>query len=116
MRCCADFNVHSTALDQLKATFGELILSDQDCFASEEGWQNLLELIPDKCAPFTCHTFFHLMSHVLILAITNSLREEWAADPDRSSSDKWNDFKREIKRETKAHSAKKADQCLVSDS
>ncbi|KAF8492514.1 prim-pol domain-containing protein [Gautieria morchelliformis] len=79
----------STALDQLKNSFGELILSDQDCFASEEGWKSLLELIPDK-------------------SITSSLREEWATDPDRSSVDKWNDLKREIKRETKNHSAKKA--------
>lgn len=60
------------------------------------------------CVIYIPH-IFHLVSQVLELAITTSLREEWAADSGRSSSDKWNDFKREIKRETKTHSAKKVD-------
>ena len=37
----------------------------------------------------------------------SSLREQWTADPERSSSDKWSDFKREIKRETKDNNARK---------
>ncbi|KAF8583303.1 prim-pol domain-containing protein [Ramaria rubella] len=79
----------SAAVAKLKTSFSELILSDQDCFVSEEGWQTLLELIPDK-------------------SIKSSLRDEWAADPDRSSSNKWKDFREEVKQETKDNNIKRA--------
>jgi hypothetical protein len=68
-----------TALDHLKTIFPELILVDQDCFASEAGYQRLLELIPDA-------------------SIVQDLREAWSEDPTRSSQDKWMDLKGRIKK------------------
>lgn len=65
---------YRTALISLAEVFGELILTDQDCFASREGWEALLHLIPDA-------------------GIVKELREKWDADPHRSSSDKWADLK-----------------------
>lgn len=61
----------------LEPVFHDLILADQDCFASEEGWQALLHLIPDKDT-------------------VANLKENWEADPDRSSEDKWQDVEQEI--------------------
>ena len=57
----------------LEPVFHEVILEDQDLFATEEGWQALLHLIPDN-------------------QIRNDLKEEWENDPHRSSADKWQDF------------------------
>ncbi|CAL1699090.1 unnamed protein product [Somion occarium] len=68
------------ALEPLAEAFTELILEDQDCFASKEGWETLLRLIPDKCE-----------------SVTASLRRTWGKDPDRSSLEKWDDLKREVK-------------------
>ena len=61
----------------LQPVFHDLILEDQDCFASEEGWQALLHLIPDK-------------------DVVKNLQEMWEDDPDRSSEDKWQDLEDEI--------------------
>ncbi|KNZ77777.1 DNA primase small subunit [Termitomyces sp. J132] len=66
------------AVDLLKETFSDLILSDQNLFASKEGYETLLEQIPDS----------KTVSH---------LRAKWTDDPDRSSEDKWQDFKKEVK-------------------
>lgn len=61
----------------LEPVFHDLILADQDCFASEQGWDALLHLIPDK-------------------DIVENLREKWEGDADRSSEDKWQDIEDEI--------------------
>jgi len=67
------------ALDHLKTIFPDLILVDQDCFASEDGYQGLLELIPNA-------------------GLVEDLRETWLEDPSRSSQDKWMDLKGRIKK------------------
>ena len=61
----------------LEPVFHDLILADQNCFASEEGWQALLHLIPDK-------------------EVVGNLKERWEDDPGRSSEDKWQDLEDEI--------------------
>lgn len=64
------------ALDQLKKSFEDLILLDQDCFRREEGWKGLLQLIPDS-------------------KIVEKLERKWTGD--RSSDDKWADLMDEIR-------------------
>lgn len=66
-----------TALEPLAETFMDLILEDQNCFESKEGWQELLHLIPDK-------------------AIANELRESWS-DSEKSSSEKWSELRSLVK-------------------
>ncbi|KAJ3511223.1 hypothetical protein NLJ89_g4221 [Agrocybe chaxingu] len=63
------------ALQYLKTIFGELILSEQDCFGSEEGYEDLLQYISDS-------------------RTVESLRTKWENSPSRSSEDKWNDLLR----------------------
>jgi DNA primase small subunit len=63
------------ALDQLVRPFEDLILLDQDCFRREEGWKELLQLIPDS-------------------KIVEKLERKWTED--RCSYDKWTDLKEEI--------------------
>ena len=70
------------ALDPLAARFTNLILADQNCFGSEKGYEDLLQLIPDR-------------------NVVNELREKWTDDPDRHSIDKWNDFKAQVKKSEK---------------
>lgn len=70
-----------TALDHLKTIFSELILVDQDCFASKDGYESLLEHIPDA-------------------GLIQDLREAWSEDPSCSSQDKWADLKGRIKKLT----------------
>lgn len=53
------------------------MLADQDCFASEDGWEALLHLIPDR-------------------EVVKELREHWEAHPDRSSEAKWQDLEDSI--------------------
>ncbi|KAI0754234.1 prim-pol domain-containing protein [Daedaleopsis nitida] len=67
----------AAAYKVLEPVFHDLILVKQNCFASEEGWQALLHLIPDK-------------------DIVANLREKWESEPDRSSEDKWQDLEDEI--------------------
>ncbi|KAI0698065.1 prim-pol domain-containing protein [Cerioporus squamosus] len=69
----------ASAYKMLQPVFHDLILEDQDCFASEEGWQALLHLIPDK-------------------DVVKNLQEKWEDEPDRSSEDKWQDVEDEIER------------------
>ncbi len=69
----------SGIIKELADIFSDLILADQDCFASEEGYEALLQLIPDA-------------------SIVHTLRTKWTADPDRSSSDKWEDFRALVKK------------------
>jgi len=62
------------ALDVLRLVFEPLVLDDQDCFASQEGWETLLELIPDR-------------------PIVDTLRAKWSQDSERPSTQKWSDLK-----------------------
>lgn len=36
------------AYERVKGNFTEMILEDQRCFDSREGWETFLELIPDR--------------------------------------------------------------------
>jgi len=66
------------AVDQLAELFIDLVLLDQDCFKEEDKWRELLQLIPDA-------------------KIVKNLEKKWAHSEDRSSEDKWSDFKAEIR-------------------
>lgn len=61
------------ALTILRALFNPLVLDDQDCFGPEEGWETLLQLIPDR-------------------GIVEKLRAEWSKDPGRPSAQKWKEL------------------------
>ncbi|KAH9846541.1 prim-pol domain-containing protein [Lenzites betulinus] len=67
----------ASAYKMLEPVFHDLVLADQKCFSSEEGWEALLHLIPDD-------------------KVVKALREHWAAHPTRSSESKWRDFEEEI--------------------
>lgn len=58
--------------------FTEIILNDQDCFAEEEDWETLLQLIPDS-------------------ETENLLRARWKVKA-LSSNAKWEDVKKEAKK------------------
>jgi DNA primase small subunit len=66
------------AVDQLSELFPALILQDQDCFRGEAGWKELLQLVPDS-------------------KVVEKLEQKWARSADRSSDDKWDDLRAEIK-------------------
>ncbi|KAJ6602170.1 DNA primase catalytic subunit [Mycena sp. CBHHK59/15] len=76
------------SLDHLAMIFSDLILSDQDCFASEEGYEALLRLIPDS-------------------RVVEALRTKWSSSP-CSSQEKWKDLKTQIKKYDKASSQRAA--------
>ncbi|KAH9485246.1 DNA primase small subunit [Psilocybe cubensis] len=63
------------AMEYLKTVFGALILSDQECFQSKEGYEELLKAIPDS-------------------RVVDALRTKWEASPSRPSEDKWADLHR----------------------
>jgi DNA primase small subunit len=84
-----------TALNHLKTIFPELILVDQDCFASQDGYEGLLELIPD-------------------VGLVQDLREAWSEDPSRSSQDKWMNLKGRIKKYDKESMQRVCFLCFVS--
>ncbi|KAF8842917.1 prim-pol domain-containing protein [Paxillus ammoniavirescens] len=67
------------ALAVLRTLFNPLVLEDQNCFGSQEGWETLLQLIPDP-------------------PIVETLRSEWAKYPTRSSVQKWEELKTQIKK------------------
>ncbi|KAF8904366.1 hypothetical protein CPB84DRAFT_1772852 [Gymnopilus junonius] len=60
------------ALDFLRHSFVDLILHTQECFKSEEGYEELLKAIPDSL-------------------LVKTLRSKWESKPGRSSEDKWSD-------------------------
>lgn len=66
------------ALETLRVVFSDLILNDQDCFASREGWEALLQLIPDK-------------------EIASALEDIWSSNPSKNSGDKWADLRRQVR-------------------
>jgi DNA primase small subunit len=74
---CAVLNLCARqALDQLVGPFQDLVLLDQNCFKREQGWKELLQLIPDS-------------------KIVEKLERKWTDD--RSSDDKWTDLLDEIR-------------------
>ncbi|KDQ53280.1 hypothetical protein JAAARDRAFT_197450 [Jaapia argillacea MUCL 33604] len=84
------------ALEPLVPCFGDLILADQDCFKSDDGWEDLLHLIPDK-------------------NIAEILRRKWNKDDGRSSEDKWDDLKSEIKKTDKGSPTRVSLQAAMED-
>lgn len=61
------------ALSILRMRFDPLVLDDQNCFGPEDGWETLLQLVPDR-------------------SIAEKLRTEWSKDPDRPSTQKWREL------------------------
>ncbi|KDQ50344.1 hypothetical protein JAAARDRAFT_200027 [Jaapia argillacea MUCL 33604] len=84
------------SLQTVVPCFGDLILGDQDSFKSDDGWEALLHLIPDK-------------------SIAEILQRKWSKDDNRSSEDKWNDLKSEIKRTEKGSTARASLQAAMED-
>ncbi|KAG9313457.1 hypothetical protein JVU11DRAFT_5781 [Chiua virens] len=80
------------ALKTARALFNPLILEDQECFRTEEGWDALLQLIPDH-------------------KIVDKFRTEWSKDPDRSSAQKWDELGTYIMKEGDVSRLK----CLLED-
>lgn len=64
-------------INLLQGIFPPLILQDQDSFAGEAGAEELLALLP--------------------AAQTEPLRKKWTANPDKSSEEKWDDIKNQVK-------------------
>ncbi|KAF9047341.1 prim-pol domain-containing protein [Panaeolus papilionaceus] len=62
-----------SALDYLKTIFVDLVLRNQDCFRTEEGYEKLLQCIPDA-------------------SVASALRDKWEDEPSRSSEKKWSDL------------------------
>ncbi|KAF9510629.1 hypothetical protein BS47DRAFT_1395830 [Hydnum rufescens UP504] len=83
----------SEALSTLQGGFSDLVLEDQDCFRSTEGWNKLLRLLPQDDD------------------IIATLREKWEEQDSigepSSSIDKWEDMRREIKKISKDSTRKK---------
>jgi len=74
---CAALNISARqALDQLVRPFTDLVLLDQNCFRREEGWRELLKLVPDS-------------------KIVKKLERKWTDD--LSSDDKWTELMDEIR-------------------
>jgi len=55
-----------------------LLMNDQECFLSEDGWQTLLKLVPDK-------------------KIVDTLEQRWEKQPGLKSLKKWEELKAEVK-------------------
>ncbi|KAF5325625.1 hypothetical protein D9611_000100 [Ephemerocybe angulata] len=68
----------AAAREILLPYFSDIVLEEQDCFGSEEGYEKLLDFIPDK-------------------KIADALKKKWSADPHKPSSSKWIDLKNEVK-------------------
>ena len=62
------------ALSTLRMLFDPLILDDQDCFGPEDGWETLLQLVPDRL-------------------IVEELRTQWSKDPGKPSTQKWDELR-----------------------
>ena len=61
----------------MRKIFGDLILSNQNCFGSEEGYEELLKAIPDS-------------------RVVETLRTKWEANPSRTSEEKWADLHKSL--------------------
>jgi DNA primase catalytic subunit len=76
-------SVHTRdSLQILAEAFSEIILEDQRCFDSKDGWETLLRLIPDN-------------------TVVAGLREKWVDEAQKSSWDKWKDFKKIVQKSDK---------------
>ena len=71
-------NLSREFINLLQGIFPPLILQDQDCFAGEAGAEELLALLPAG-------------------GQLEPLRKKWKADPNRSSEEKWDDIKNQVK-------------------
>jgi len=61
------------ARNHLKEIFPSLILYEQNLFATEKGYEDLLKMIPDS-------------------SVVKSLRSSWEDETDRHSEEKWMDL------------------------
>jgi DNA primase small subunit len=66
-------------LEPLAHIFSHLILEDQDCFRSTEGWEALLDMIPNP-------------------SVVSNLRNQWSSSPGLSSTQKWAALKAAVKK------------------
>ncbi|KAF8629140.1 hypothetical protein AX17_005726 [Amanita inopinata Kibby_2008] len=82
------------ASSSLGHVFTALILLDQDCFRSEKGYEALLQMIPDSNT-------------------VDTLRKKWSTDRERSSEDKWEDFKSLVKKSNRRNILSNAMQDIV---
>lgn len=64
-------------INLLQGVFPSLILQDQDCFAGEAGAEELLALLPTS-------------AH-------EPLRKKWSTNPDKTSEEKWDDIRNQVK-------------------
>jgi DNA primase small subunit len=90
----------SEAVESLSDKFAEIVLDDQECFRDKKGWEALLALLPEP-GVFSSTLFsmsWYTESFVSLAELVNALREKWEDDEDRTSSDKWDDLKKEIVR------------------
>ncbi|KAH8814687.1 prim-pol domain-containing protein [Flagelloscypha sp. PMI_526] len=85
-----------SAVNKLNPLFYRIVLQDQDCFASEEGYNKLLKLIPDR-------------------KVVESLTEKWTPTDGKSSEDRWDDFRKEIKKYAEDSINMKILQCAMED-
>ncbi|GJJ14891.1 hypothetical protein Clacol_009160 [Clathrus columnatus] len=81
----------NAAFQHLKSSFYELVLQDQDSFSEEDNWKVLLEYLTDA-------------------DMKRNLREDWAADLNRTSEEKWDDLRKAMTaakhKEKKGHATK----------
>lgn len=73
------------SLEICKKEFGKIILEDQDPWREENGYERLLQLLPDKGT-------YIVSSQVLNLDLNVALRKRWESHPNRSSVQKWADI------------------------
>lgn len=76
-------------LQDLGEAFSDIILDDQDLFASQEQWEDLIKLLPADNT-------------------RSELQDEWKMDPKRASLDKWEDVKQAVR-----DSSNKVRPCLL---
>lgn len=72
------------ALEALSESFASVVLDDQECFKTKDGWEKLLELLPVEAED-----------------VRKALRRKWEDEDEderpTSSAEKWDDLKTEIK-------------------
>ena len=81
------FICHRESIATLAQAFTDIILINQDCFRSEEGWKELLHLVPKD--------------------FVDDLSEIWSKQRERSSEDKWKDIKKLVKANSEAGRAQR---------
>ncbi|CAG7849769.1 DNA primase small subunit; AltName: Full=DNA polymerase subunit A; AltName: Full=DNA primase 50 kDa subunit; Short=dPRI50 [Serendipita indica DSM 11827] len=84
--------------------FMPIVLEDQDCFGSRQGWETLLELLPDR-------------------EVVSNLRKKWEDEDEDDYSSKeqsiserrWNDLRREVKAVAKGSTRRAALMAAMED-